>query len=319
VVVLYEIKKEMLDLYESVFYLIDVAHLDYKKMDASDVFLSYNKIIRNMSITEHTLNSKIYYFKPLDKYRRRIVNAIDKFTGFYDAVITLYLDSKQPSLNVEELEKHLTYIRNIAFTIQSIYDYVCEMEKANLESLPTDITESAQKQEIVIQSASMADNLSDLAKDLDLLDALLNNLMAINNQINTGKKIYIRKVETGSLHVILTAINEAIPVLSALGGLIVLYANAINAFEVKELEKEKMRTEISKNKLDMAMKILEVDPLNNEAKEAVQKCGISILKYLERNPRGRIGDTEYDTGRQQDRLESRDVNIDHVPNETEPQ
>lgn len=76
--------------------------------------------------------------------------------------------------------------------------------------------------------------------------------------------------------------------------------------EEKGLDNKEKKLKIINDEIDIAKKILEIQPDDKMADELIQGCAIHFLDFLENNPTGTINGKHYDIGIEKPRIEDKE-------------
>lgn len=207
-------------------------------------------------IIENQLDAskKMSLFSPL------IIN-LYSFIRHYDAILTL--------------NKHFSSCKELLY-----------------EPLPTHIKDDKDYSEFVINSLVASDSFESLSSSISSFGEIYAGVSRLL-ELPTSDRCYIRKVETGSLVIVITGTTVS---LFALGIFIDFCVKKYIEYRKAGLEIKSMRQQIATTDLAMAEKVLELNPnLENKA-ELLAKASESAFKYFRINPKFKIGDTLYDTG-----------------------
>ena len=140
--------------------------------------------------------------------------------------------------------------------------------------------------------------------DVNLLSSFIGNLEIILSKNENYTPILTRKVETGSLRIVWSGTTIEI---SCVSDIIRVITDAIRTFRLTGVEKTIKKEEARSMKLDNDCKsltiintqiekiaeIVNLDPSSPEDKETLQRLCLPLIKYINNNPIGRIGDFNY--------------------------
>lgn len=198
--------------------------------------------------------------KRLSLFSPLIIN-LYSFIRHYDAILTL--------------NKHFSLCKELLY-----------------EPLPSHIKEDEDYSEFSINSLVASDSFESLSSSISSFGEIYAGVSRLLG-LPTSDRCYIRKVETGSLVIVITSTTVS---LLALGKFIDFCVKKYIEYRKAGLEIKSMRQQIATTDLTMAEKVLELNPnLENKA-ELLAKASESAFKYFKLNPKFKIGDTIYDTG-----------------------
>lgn len=199
-------------------------------------------------------SKKLSLFAPL------IIN-LSSFIHHYDAILTL--------------NKHFSLCEELLY-----------------EPLPSHIKEDKAYSEFTINSLVASDSFESLSNSISSFGEIYAGVSHLL-ELPISDRCYIRKVETGSLVIVITSTTVS---LLALGKFIDFCVKKYIEYRKAGLEIKSMRQQIATTDLAMAEKVLELNPnLENKA-ELLAKASESAFKYFKLNPKFKICDTLYDTG-----------------------
>ena len=168
----------------------------------------------------------------------------------------------------------------------------------------------------VLELRSFKHNItfSEFANDVSLLSTFMERLDIILSKKENYTPIFTRKVETGSLRIVWNGTTIEI---SCISDIIKAITDAIRTFRLtgpikvlKEEEARKLKLDndakalsIINTQIDIISHKLGLDPENTEDKETIQKLCLPLVKYINNNPIGRIGDSNYNLSNEVQLLE----------------
>lgn len=252
----------------------------------------FSKSIRKISRLQGALENEIYISTSVKKF---VAEFSDKANLFYARTEEIMAQlSKSDKINlgnitVINLRKIAEQLYEWNFEIRTAKDILLMVEHETWEPLPTDLKEKCE--DIIISSETKSTTLGNVSKDIESLNSFLDNIYYLINQ-DKENSYFLRKVETGSLSVVISCITAVTPIVSFIFFVIKLCQNT----EKRDLNNKDKKLELINKNLDIAKKILEIDPQNTEANEIIQKSGLYLLQYFENNPKGTINGKRYDIG-----------------------
>lgn len=260
---------------------------------------SYADVFRNLSRVEGILSRERFISVSLRECVADFVNDTRNLYFDYDRVMSMLVgaDEKRDKEGanialldrISVLKKHAWMVYMWHIKIDLADDILSRVARETWEPLPSDL--EVECEDIIIFSETVSTSLSDVSKDIESLDGFLNNIYSLVNK-DKQNSYFLRKVETGSLSVVISCITTAAPIISFIFFVIKLCQNT----EKRDLNNKAKRLELIDKKLDIAKKILEIDPQNTEVNEVIQKSMLYLLQYFENNPKGTINGEKYDIG-----------------------
>lgn len=265
--------------------------------------ISLSDSIRKISKIQGILESERFLSKNVQTYVDDFIKQALKFYEDYDNLMSLLAD------------RNIFYKRNLSDEIyafrdeaKDLYDWAMKIRHAiNLlteatnetwEPLPTDL--EVECENIIISSETKGTTLGDISKDIESFDCFLNSIYSLVNK-DQDNSYFLRKVETGSLSVVISCTTAVPTIVSFIFWIIKLCQHT----EKRNLINKDKQLDIINKNLDIAKKILEIDPQNTEANEVIVKCGYFLLQFLGNNPKGTINGEKYDIGAEILRIEEK--------------
>ena len=199
----------------------------------------------------------------------------------------------------DSIEKLITLHESLTLIIT----HLTYIENGLLEPIPQNMpTENLSMLEL--RSEKMNMSFSEVANDLSLLSSFLDNLEHILDRDPNHTACFIRKIETGSLRIVWGGTTVE---LSCISDIIQAVTNAIKSFRLTGVEKRIKEEEANSLHLDNDAKALSIinsqidticqkinlDPSKPEDKETIQRMCLPLVKYINSNPVGYIGDSKY--------------------------
>ncbi len=199
------------------------------------------------------------------------------------------------------------------YALYQTNEQLVQMEQNLLEPLPDGI-DIGRIKTLELRSQKHSIGFSEFAKDLSLLSTFLEQLDIILCKKDNYTPIFTRKIETGSLRIVWSGGTFE---LTSISDIIRAIANAIKSFRLtgieKRIEKEKadsLRLDneakalaIINTQIDKITEILDLDSSNPEDKETIQRLCLPLIKYINNNPIGCIGDFNYNLSNEVQLLE----------------
>lgn len=250
-------------------------------------------------------------------------------------LIEKYIDNKLRGQSNEdiffELVERVNSFRNLYTQVEEEYSFITSIEKELMEELPDEWTEETEISYLDIRSYKKGVDISDFSDDVRLLSECMQSMERLLG-ISSSNKIFVRKIESGSLKALFGSDKNIID-LSIFPDLIGSITNAIKTFRLipaekkeKEAEAEKTKAEaellkaqteaqriqnegskleIANNQISFLCEKLNLDPENPECKEQIQKLCIPLITYIEHNPVGSINGIPYDISKEVHLLETK--------------
>lgn len=248
------------------------------------------------------LENKKFESKNVNLYKKKYIDYISFFLEEFDECMETLGNPSAFTDKIRVVKRIAIAMYNTIIEIRNASFVLKEVSKETLEPLPLAMKEN-KLDDITILSENKSVSLSGISKDISTLDNFLNNISSLIKEAK-GNNFYLRKVESGSLAVVISCIAGASQIVS----FIFFYIKLCQKTEKRELKNEERKLEIINKSLDTAKKIFELDPQNTEANEIVQKCGLYILEFLENNPKGTINNQSYDIGAEKLKIEEKKEN-----------
>ena len=279
----------------------------------TNILRYYFDVTRELSKVEGILAAEKFVSKSVKKYVQSFLGLTSYFYNKYDELLKLLgASSKNNEKDSFYIEKTIEQIKKSAWNIYMWFikvevasDILPQVSKETWEPLPDDL--KVECADIVISSETKSMSLNDIAADVSNLDRFLNNVCLLCfSKESENKNVYLRKVETGSLTVVVSCMMDTAPIIAFIFWCVHKYQKA----EKRYLDNSEKKLSLINQEIDIAKKILKIDPNNKEADEIIQKCGLNVLEFLDNNPKGTINGESYDTGRETLKIEQKEE--DHV-------
>lgn len=306
IVLLKNISDEFVELHEMLQKLNSSNNNIFKLYNGNIDEFSVNEIMSLISITrnfesqKYILKRKDFKSKSVKDIIQQYLMSLERFTASLDGCVdTLIRKDKIEKSYIITLKSNANFISAVLTKIRNICEILGTVAEETWEPLPSAIKED-EYENVTILSETKSVSLGSISKDISILDNFLNNISLLIKEAK-GNNFYLRKVESGSLAVVISCIAGASQIVS----FIFFYIKLCQNTEKRELKNEERKLEIINKSLDTAKKILELDPQNTEANEIVQKCGLYILEFLENNPKGIINNQSYDIGVEKLKIEEK--------------
>lgn len=239
--------------------------------------------------------------------------------------------------NTSTFFKLITELENFKKVYVQIYSnniILNNIEQELLEELPISFPEEAIIYQLDIRSYKQDANIISFSDDLKLLADCLQHLERLAAP-SGGNRIYIRKIESGSLKALLESDKVDF---SIFPDLIKSITNAIKTWKLLPLETELIQANIRKTnaetkllemeveekrianigskvaianqQIDYLCEKLNLDPENPEHQEQIQQFCVPLITYIEHNPLGTINGISYDITKEVHLLENTQSNVE---------
>lgn len=203
-----------------------------------------------------------------------LINLLQKLTQEYDFFITIY--------------SHIKYIDQILMT-----------------KIPDEVVNDPNYNSIELISYKENMTLEEYSLSLKQLSSFFTQIELLKKNEDNNPKIYIRKLESGSLRLIFGSNTFE---LDSISDIIRAITDGIRSFRLTTVEKQKLAEENRSKKLENDAKelcivnsqiksICEIMGLSNdnpEDKEKIQKLCLPMVRYINNNPIGKINNYYYD-------------------------
>lgn len=277
------------------------------KIIKSEDLLGWSQSIRELSKSQALVENKKFKAEIVKSYARKYVKDVQDLFSSYDNLATLYRMNRDVNGGhiAEWCERWYYSISSLVMTIEKINmsnELISEITMETWEPLPNDEKED-NVENIVISSETRSMSLNNVASDVGNLNNFFECICRlVNPEKNQRNNIYLRRVETGSLVVAVSCAMQIAPMIAFIFWCVKLYQKA----EKRYLDNADNKLKVINDSLDIAKEILKIDPNNKEADEIIQKCGVSVLNFLENNPTGTINGEHYDIGMEKPKIEDKE-------------
>ena len=273
--------------------------------------LAWSSSIRWLSKTEGVLENKSFESKLVRKFVKDYLDCVENIFEGYDQLIVMVQMDKTDSVKekikskLEMVNREYGRLYGIKAKISMAEELISEITKEIWEPLPENEKED-NVDNIIISSETRSMSLNNVASDVGNLDSFFKNIsLLIEKDQYQSNNVYLRRIETGSLLVAVSCAMQAAPIIAFIFWCVKLYQKA----EKRYLDNADKKLEIINKSMNIAKEILEVDPDNKEAEEAIQRCGVHLLNFLENNPTGTINGEHYDIGIEKLKIEDKEENM----------
>lgn len=264
---------------------------------------SMNLAIRKLARMEVILENANFKTKVAIKMAVKCLRCISDIYEQYEKLAgVLRKETREREESLIGLFRSYKEWDQICLKVALANEIVSELIEGTWEPLPDDETED-NVENIVISSETRSMSLSDIASDIGNLNNFFESICRmISPDQNKSNNVYLRRVETGSLVVAVSCAMQAAPIIAFIFWCVKLYQKA----EKRYLDNADNKLKVINESLNIAKEILKIDPDNKEADEIIQKCGVSVLNFLENNPTGTINGEHYDIGMEKPRIEDKE-------------
>ena len=280
-----------------------------------EILLKWGVEMRHLSKTEVVLEKRKFESKIIQEYAKNYLMSVRELFSRYDRLINLIPWEAQDNVKREINESVVT----LCDSVREIKEKILEIRTANIvisnimketwEPLPGDKKEH-NVNNIIVSSETRSMSLNNVSNDVNNLDQFFNNIcFLIGQDKNENNNIYLRKVETGSLTVAVSCAMGIDEIIKFMFFCVQLCQDTIGKYldnEKKGLNNEEKKLKVINDSMNMSKEILKIDVGNKEADEAIQRCGVHLLNFLENNPTGTINGKHYDTGVEKLKIEEKE-------------
>lgn len=199
------------------------------------------------------------------------------------------------------------------YKIKGSNNLLINLDQELLEPLPQGINED-EITEFEIRSFKVGYSFSEYIDDLSNLSSFINQYELIMQNQNKSNRIYFRKLETGSLRIVFGSLNFE---LNCISDIVKAISESIRNFRLTKVEKQRIAEEIRSLKIknderelaiinsqiSIISETLELSTDIPENIETLQRLCLPIVKYINNNPVGQVGNYKYDVTSEVKRLE----------------
>ncbi len=270
--------------------ILNVAYMENTEF-SMPLMLEFIPDTRKFIEHHNVLKSRKFKSNTVNEYIIRYLNCIDQFTICLDDTLQALAENRKEhnvNYSIGRLKAASNEISNILKRIEVAGEIMEMAVMETWEPLPEAI-ENKSVEDVIILSETQGASLSDISKDVSSIDNFLNTIRHLIKGI-TSDNFYLRRVETGSLEIAISCILGAVQIVE----FIFLYIKLCQQAEKRELKNKERKLDLINKSLDSAKRILEIEPHNTEVNEIIQKCALSIIEFLESNPKGSINGEKYD-------------------------
>ena len=241
-----------------------------------------------------------------------LTESINEFLSYGKAVmdatnniITAQLPGMKTQMLLPALISPLQKLMMSYHLLTQLYSHMSSADQVIMEKLPDEVTNDDHYNAIELRSYKKSTSLEDYSKDLHLLFSFLSQLELLSKTEHGNPRIYLRKLESGTLRLVFGSNTIE---LSSISGIIRAISDAIRTFRLTSTEKEFMQENARKQRIENDAKELSI--INSQIKQICQATGLSsdnpedvekiqklclpMVRYINNNPIGQVGDYKYD-------------------------
>ena len=224
-------------------------------------------------------------------------------TKIISDIIVVEIDGIRKKNYIHELITVLFEVIQLYNKLLEINSHFLYIEDKLLEPIPENFSDIKMD---VLELRSFKHNItfSEFATDISLLSSFMERLDIILSKKEDYTPIFTRKIETGSLRIVWNGTTIEIACVS---DIIRAITEAIRTFRLvppmRALKNEEARSlkldndskalSIINTQIDEISNKLGLDPSNAEDRETIQKLCLPLVKYINNNPVGSVGDIKY--------------------------
>lgn len=189
------------------------------------------------------------------------------------------------------------------YNLEEIYLFLLHLENELLEPLPNGIDENDFKT-FELRSYKTGYSLSEYTEDLSNLSSFITQFEMLYQNQGKSAKLYLRKFESGSLRIVWA--GKTIE-LSGIPEIIKAITEGIRTFRLTTIKIKQQQEEIRTQKLENDEKELAIinsqlsaisntlglSKDNPEDVEKIQRLCLPLVRYINNNPEGQVGDYKY--------------------------
>jgi len=177
-------------------------------------------------------------------------------------------------------------------TLVNLYSQFNTAGTLLLESLPEHIQDSTDYSDISIGSSTKSDSFEDITSSISEFGNIVELIGRIKNA-DVSDRYYIRKIETGSLVIVIT--GTTISIVAIIKFIDFCFKKYVE-YRKALLEIKTMKQEVLKNDLEVIKQLLEISSDASECNELIERATESAFNYFKRNPIFKLNEILYDTG-----------------------
>lgn len=220
-------------------------------------------------------------------------------------IITAQLPGMKTQMLLPALVSPLQKLMMSYHSLTQLYSHMNSADQVIMEKLPDEVVNDERYNTIELRSYKNSSSLEDYSKDLHLLFSFLSQLEIVSKTEHEDSRIYLRKLESGTLRLVFGSNTIE---LSSISAIIRAISDAIRTFRLTSAEKELMQENARKQQIENDAKALSI--INSQIKqickatglssdnpedvEKIQKLCLPVVRYINNNPIGQVGDYKYD-------------------------
>lgn len=220
-------------------------------------------------------------------------------------IITAQLPGMKTQMLLPALISPLQKLMMSYHSLTQLYSHMNDADQVIMEKLPDEVVNDERYNTLELRSYKKNSSLEDYSKDLHLLFSFLSQLEIVSKTEHEDSRIYLRKLESGTLRLVFGSNTIE---LNSISEIIRAISDAIRTFRLTSAEKESMQESARKQRLENDAKELSI--INSQIKQICQIAGLSsdnpedvekiqklclpVVRYINNNPIGQVGDYNYD-------------------------
>lgn len=185
-------------------------------------------------------------------------------------------------------------------TLLNLHSQLCSVNTLLMEPLPKDIEDSSEYNNLQISSNTKTNSFEELTTSVNNFGAVVELINRLKSD-DISKNYYIRKIETGSLVIVITGTAISI-------GMIIKFIDfcfkKYVEYRKEFLEIKTMKQTVMKNDLELLKELLEIVEDKPENTELIERATENAFNYLKKNPIFKLNGKLYNTGEETKLLDS---------------
>ena len=219
-------------------------------------------------------------------------------------IIEEQLDGMKKNNLLHPFINSLQELLHIYKSINDYYNLLSNVDNYLFEPLPMDIDET-ELSTLELRSYKSSNSLASYVQDLSYISSFMTQLERIFVTETATRSVYLRKFESGSLRIVWA--GKTIE-LDGIPEIIKAITESIRTFRLTSIKKKEKEEEIRAKKLENDAKELaiinsQISTISNtlglskdkpEDVEKIQHLCLPLVRYINNNPVGQVGDYKYD-------------------------